>query len=218
MTLFKICGLQTAEHAIFARECGATFLGFVFVRGVRRELSLSNAAELIEKYRSVCGDGGPSLVGLFADQPIDMVNEIIGKCGLDYVQLCGGEETDYWAKIESKVIKQIRIDGSKKRTEIVKCLNLEMDAIVSNNAIPLLDRYEAGQLGGTGKTFDWTITTELAQEIEYILAGGLDPQNASLAISTAHPWAVDVSSGVEKQGKKDFCKIQKFSEAVRQKV
>ena len=110
MTLFKICGLQTAEDAIFARKCGATFLGFVFVNGVRRELSLPNAAELIEKYRSVCGDGGPSLVGLFADQPIDMVNEIIGKCGLDYVQLCGGEKTDYWAKIESKVIKQIRID------------------------------------------------------------------------------------------------------------
>ena len=218
MTLFKICGLQTAEHAIFARECGATFLGFVFVNGVRRELSLSNAAKLIEKYRSVCGDGGPSLVGLFADQPIDMVNEIIDKCGLDYVQLCGGEEIDYWAEIESKVIKQIRIDGSKERTEIVEWLNLEMDAIVSNNAIPLLDRYESGQLGGTGKTFDWTITTGLAQGIEYILAGGLDPQNVSLAISTAHPWAVDVSSGVENQGNKDFCKIQKFSEAVNQNV
>ena len=107
----------------------------MFVNGVRRELSLSNAAELIEKYRSVCGDGGPSLVGLFADQPIDMVNEIIDKCGLDYVQLCGGEEIDYWAEIESKVIKQIRIDGSKERTEIVEWLNLEMDAIVSNNAI-----------------------------------------------------------------------------------
>jgi len=216
VTLFKICGLQTAEHAIFARECGATFLGFVFVNGVRRELSLSNAAELIEKYRSVCGDGGPSLVGLFADQPIDMVNEIIGKCGLDYVQLCGREEIDYWAEIESKVIKQIRIDGSKERAEIVEWLNLEMDAIAINNAIPLLDRYESGQLGGTGKTFDWTITTELAHGIEYILAGGLNHQNVSLAISTARPWAVDVSSGVENRGEKDFCKIQKFSEAVSQ--
>ena len=216
MTLFKICGLQTAEHAIFARESGATFLGFVFVNGVRRELSLSNAAELIEKYRSVCGDGGPSLVGLFADQPIDMVNEIIGKCGLDYVQLCGREEIDYWAEIESKVIKQIRIDGSKERAEIVEWLNLEMDAIAINNAIPLLDRYESGQLGGTGKTFDWTITTELAHGIEYILAGGLNHQNVSLAISTARPWAVDVSSGVENRGEKDFCKIQKFSEAVSQ--
>ena len=216
MTLFKICGLQTAEHAIFARECGATFLGFVFVNGVRRELSLSNAAELIEKYRSVCRDGGPSLVGLFADQPIDMVNEIIGKCGLDYVQLCGREEIDYWAEIESKVIKQIRIDGSKERAEIVEWLNLEMDAIAINNAIPLLDRYESGQLGGTGKTFDWTITTELAHGIEYILAGGLNHQNVSLAISTARPWAVDVSSGVENRGEKDFCKIQKFSEAVSQ--
>jgi len=218
VTLFKICGLQTVEHAIFARECGATFLGFVFVNGVRRELSLSNASELIEKYRSVCGDGGPSLVGLFADQPIDMVNEIIGKCGLDYVQLCGREEIDYWAEIESKVIKQIRIDGSKERAEIVEWLNLEMDAIASNNAIPLLDRYESGQLGGTGKTFDWTITTELAQGIEYILAGGLNHQNVSLAISTARPWAVDVSSGVENRGEKDFCKIQKFSEAVSQNV
>ena len=162
--------------------------------------------------------GHSSLVGLFADQPIDMVNEIIGKCGLDYVQLCGGEEIDYWAEIRSKVIKQIRIDGSKERTEIVEWLNLEMDAIVSNNAIPLLDRYESGQLGGTGKTFDWTITTELAQGIEYILAGGLNHENVSLAISTASPWAVDVSSGVENQGKKDFCKIQKFSEAVSRNV
>lgn len=210
MTLFKICGLKDSQNALVARENGASFLGFVFVHGVRRELSLDLAIQILNEYRNESGRGGPALVGLFANQPIEEVNEIISQCGLDYAQLCGDEDKSYWDEVDAEVIKQVKIDFGVNS----KLINSDLDNIFGAGYIPLLDKYEKGALGGTGKTFDWNVIEQFNLSGKFILAGGLDSENVSQAIRVSRPWAVDVSTGVETDGAKDESKIFAFAAAV----
>ncbi|MEC7913606.1 MAG: phosphoribosylanthranilate isomerase [Chloroflexota bacterium] len=210
MTLFKICGLKDSQNALVARENGASFLGFVFVHGVRREVSLDLAIRIIDEYRYESGRGGPALVGLFANQPIEEVNEIISECGLDYAQLCGEEDKSYWDEVDAEVIKQVKIDFGVNS----KLINSDLDNIFGSGYIPLLDKYEKGTLGGTGKTFDWNVIGQFNLSGKFILAGGLTSKNVSQAIRVSQPWAVDVSTGVETDGAKDESKIFAFAAAV----
>ena len=90
-----------------------------------------------------------------------------------------------------------------------------VDEIVSRGHVAQLDKYVAGVSGGTGRTFDWRIAQEVASRHPIVLAGGLTPDNVARAIDTVGPWTVDVSSGVESEGKKDPEKIQAFAESVK---
>ena len=211
MTLFKICGLRDSSNAILARENGASFLGFVFVPGVRRQISLELALEILNDYRSDFDPGGPALVGLFADQNIEEVNEIINACDLDYAQLCGNEPESYWNKVAVDVIKQVKIGVSNTS----KTINSELEKIYRSGCLPLLDNYEKGSLGGTGLSFDWELISEFNLNDKFLLAGGLNPENVNDAIRISHPWAVDVSTGVETEGVKDPQKILSFANAVK---
>ena len=78
MTEFKICGISETEHAVAARKYGAYWIGFVFVPGVRREISVEKVKDIIGQYRNITGPGGPGLVGLFANQPLSDVSYISG--------------------------------------------------------------------------------------------------------------------------------------------
>ena len=88
MTEFKICGLRKLEDALAAADAGASFLGFVFVPGVRRQIDEALASEIIQEVKKRTGSGGPRIVGLFANQAMSEVNRIVGRCNLDFVQLC----------------------------------------------------------------------------------------------------------------------------------
>jgi phosphoribosylanthranilate isomerase len=215
MTEFKICGLRSVEHALAAAEAGASFLGFVFVPGVRRQLTPEQAQAIIEEYRSIRGPDGPRLVGLFANQPLKEVNQTIKTCGLDFAQLCGDEPPDYWDTVDAWVIKQIRVRDDGLRQKAAAEVLYQVDEVVSRMHLPLLDRYEPGALGGTGRSFDWSIAADVTRRYDVLLAGGLTPDNVGEAITTASPWGVDVSSGVETDGVKDSSKISAFAEAVR---
>ena len=214
MTLFKICGLQDVDSAMIARECAASFLGFVFVPGVRRELSVKQVAQITSEYRLLCGSGGPLLVGLFANQSPEFVNFAIEECGLDFAQLCGDELADYYDKISARVIKQIKVPIEGDFQKIVSDTIKKVGCVLDSGSVPLLDRLDKGHLGGTGKSFDWNVAASLPKDWEFILAGGLNPANVSEAISSVRPWAVDISTGVETLGLKDPSKIKAFSEAV----
>ena len=211
MTLFKICGLRDSSNAILARENGASFLGFVFVHGVRRQITLDVALEILNDYRSEFNPGGPALVGLFANQNVEEVNEIIAACDLDYAQLCGSEPESYWNKVDVDVIKQVKI-GVSNTSETI---NAELEKIYRAGCLPLLDKYEKGSLGGTGLSFDWEMVSEFNLSEKFLLAGGLNPENVIDAIRISHPWGVDVSTGVETEGDKDPQKILSFAEAVK---
>ena len=215
MTKFKICGLTDLHNAKTVRSANADFMGFVFVPGSKRKLDKNSAKQLIDSYRQSTGSGGPALVGLFADQPLDFVNEMITLCGLEYVQLCGTESPEYWEKINSKVIKSISADSLTSNVQNQSNLFNETQKIVEFNAIPLYDKFEKGQLGGTGKSFDWASINGFSDSLDFILAGGLNPENVGNAIKQVRPWCVDVSTGVETAGRKDPHKILKFSEEIQ---
>lgn len=209
MTRFKICGLRDPANAQVAVESGANFIGMVFVPGVRREITPDRALEIVAAVRAKPGSKGPRLVGLFANQPLDDVNNIVRRYGLDMVQLCGDEPPEYWARVEADVIKQIKV-----RDDSLGDTLASVKTVVEAGHTAMLDKYEKGALGGTGLTFDWDIAREVAERFPIMLAGGLTPDNVARAIAKVSPWGVDVSSGVENDGDKDPIKIRGFASEV----
>ena len=214
MTKLKICGLREVSHALVAADAGADFLGFNFVPGVRRQLSTEKARGIIHEYRRLRESNGPKLVGLFANQPLEDVNRIVGHCWLDLAQLCGNEPPEYWDQITVPVIRQIKVqdDGPKDET-VAEVLN-RVGEVVRRRHIAMLDKHEAGSLGGTGRSFDWGIARQVSRHQDFLMAGGLSPDNVGEATAIVKPWGVDVSSGVETDGIKDPEKIVAFAEQV----
>ena len=215
MTILKICGLKELSHMVVASDSGADLLGFVIVPGVRRQLDIEWAKDVIMRYRTSRGLGGPKLVGLFADQTVEDVNYIINHCGLDKAQLCGDEPMEYWGEIRKPIIKQIKVDDRGERKEVIERLSIQVEEVVSKGHLCVLDKYKEGTHGGTGSTFDWAIGAEIANRFPIIMAGGLNPRNISEAIATVKPWGVDVSSGVEENWIKDASKIRDFAKQVK---
>lgn len=215
MTKLKICGIQNVDSALAAAESGADFLGFVFVHGVRRQVTSQQVTSIIDDVRSSSVSAIPCFVGLFADQDIQEVNKIVRDCGLDYVQLCGDELPAYWDKVDAEVIKQIRVRDPESVVASTRDTIRRVGQVVSTGRIALLDKYEQGSLGGTGKTFDWDVAASVAKCHDVMLAGGLTPENVGDAIDQVSPWGVDVSSGVETNKEKNIDKIRAFADAVR---
>ena len=209
MPKVKICGIRTLADAQVADQAGADFIGLVFVPGRRRRLEIDVARELVEGLRNGTS-GAPQVVGLFADQPLEEVNQSIETCNLDMVQLCGTELLDYCRDIKAEVIKVVHIPGSPS-PESEGELTQRIQAYRDGGCIVTLDRLVEGLQGGTGETFDWSIAADLAKKgNSFILAGGLSPENVAEAVTTVGPWGVDVSSGVETNGDKDHDKIRQF--------
>jgi phosphoribosylanthranilate isomerase len=150
-------------------------------------------------------DFGIKKVGVFVNEDINIVNEISHICGLDIIQLHGEETPDYCLKIDRCVWKAFRI---KDLSSLDKIPQYTVDAI-------LLDTYSNDDYGGTGKAFDWKLTTELVEKYKIVLAGGLNLDNVEDAVKTLHPYCVDVSSGVELDGIKNEEKIKEFIQKVR---
>ena len=215
MTRFKICGIRDLPNALVAVESGADLLGFVFVEGVRRQLEPEKAAEIITALRDSVPEDSPGIVGLFANQPAGFVNEVIGLCGLDFVQLCGDEPSQFWDRLNASVIRQVKVREDLPRGQSLDIARRKVEEALDAGHFALLDKHQVGHLGGTGVVFDWQLARDIAKDHRVTLAGGLTPDNVSDAISTVQPWAVDVSTGVETDGVKDPAKIRAFAAAVR---
>ena len=210
-TRVKICGLRAAEHALVAADAGADLLGFVFVEGVRRQLQPDAGRDVISGYRAAHGPGGPKLVGLFRNQPVEWVSEVIRDAGLDMIQLCGDESPEYAAHLKVPAIRTVRVRDETTRQQ----LDREVGEALAAHEMVLLDRYDPGTPGGAGKTFDWRVAEGVAGTQGVLLAGGLDPGNVGDAVRLLRPWGVDVSTGVETDGAKDPARIKDFIEAAR---
>ncbi len=215
MTEFKICGLRTLPDALAAADAGAALLGFVFVEGVRRQIGVELARDIITEVRRAQGDDCPRIVGLFANQPLGEVNGVARACGLDAAQLCGDEPPEYWDGVDAGVIRQVKVDDALPREAAVADALRDVEQVAARGHMTLLDKRVRGALGGTGHTFDWGIAAEIARRHPIFLAGGLDPGNVARAIAVVAPRGVDVSSGVETGGVKDAGKIAAFGAAVR---
>ena len=151
----------------------------------------------------------PLTVGVFANHDPDEVNEIVDECGIDLVQLSGGEPWSACLLTNRQVIKVLHIAPDEAATAA-------LDRIQDGSAIAvLLDRAEATAYGGTGQPLDWPEAAQISASLPVWLAGGLTPDNVAAAIGTVQPWCVDVSSGVETDGVKDPAKIRAFVAAAK---
>ena len=210
-TTVKICGVRNLEDALVAAEAGADYFGMVFVPNRRRRIQPADARIITDALRAADLER-PKSVGLFGDQPLDEVLDTIAAAGLDYAQLCGDEPLDYCRAVQqcAGVIKVLHVSDDDRPGAIAEVAN-EIDAFTDAGCTVTLDSQVAGLHGGTGQSFDWSIAAQLAAGgRRFLLAGGLTPDNVAEAVAVAHPWGVDVSSGVETDGAKDHAKIRQF--------
>jgi phosphoribosylanthranilate isomerase len=151
----------------------------------------------------------PLIVGVFADQSADEVNEIAEAAHLDLVQLSGGEDAEFARRIDRPVIRALHVGAEATADDVLE------RAVPGRSAAILLDSRVEGARGGTGVAFDWEVAAEAARSIPFLLAGGLTVENVAGAVEQVQPWAVDVSSGVESHGKKDAELIRAFIRAAK---
>ena len=198
----KICGITNVEDAIAATNLGADAIGFVFASSPR-QISPDKAKSIITALPPLV-----QTVGVFVDEDPEKVASIATLCHLDLLQFHGKESVIYCGQFAKRVIKAVRIQSPD---DLKTCSEYSNVA----NAL-LLDTYVSGQQGGTGLTFDWDLALEAKRLGRIILAGGLNPDNVAVAVTKVRPYAVDVSSSLErKPGVKDHDKMARFIQTVR---
>lgn len=217
MTRVKICGIRTLEHADAALDAGADFLGFIFYRPSHRYVEPAVAREIVTACRE--RHGGPDrwqAVGVFVDEPHELVNEIAATAVLDLVQLCGSESRAYAERVGRPVVRVVHVERDGRLVASSGPASpgaATPDATAHGASRLLLDTKLDGHFGGTGATYAWDAVREVAADS--FLAGGLTPDNVGAAVCAARPWAVDVSSGVERDKTKDATLIRAFIREVR---
>ncbi|HUL30845.1 MAG TPA: phosphoribosylanthranilate isomerase [Thermodesulfobacteriota bacterium] len=203
MVSVKICGITNIRDAKYAVESGADALGFIFYPKSRRSVTPEKAKEIIQKI-----PGCIARIGVFVNEEIGTVKEIVSFCGLHLIQLHGDESPQYCGEFPmSSLIKTVSHWADE---EIKKLEDYCVKAI-------LVDAHDPGHYGGTGRNSDWALALKVKKIHPLILAGGLNRENIKKAIETVGPHGVDINSGVEASpGKKDPYKIREIVEIIRE--
>ena len=197
MTKIKLCGLTRPCDIECVNELLPEYIGFVFAPKSRRYISPEKAEVLREHL-----DDRITPVGVFVDEKIEIIADLIKRKIIDIVQLHGNESEQYIEDlrrvIDCPVIKAFRIES-------------EADIVSANNSSADYVLLDSG--GGTGKVFDHSLLKDIARP--YFLAGGLTPENVETAVKQLKSFAVDASSSLETDGFKDKIKMTAFVNAVR---
>ena len=197
MTKIKFCGLTRPCDIEAANEIKPDYIGFVFAPKSKRRVSYKQAVDLKNLLSKEI-----KAVGVFLDEDIDQVISLLNLGIIDAAQLHGSESAEYIKRLQKEtgkpVIKAFQIRG-------------EADVSAAENTIADYIILDAGT--GEGKTFDWELIKEFKKP--YFLAGGLNPGNVNDAMRQLHPYALDVSTGIETDGFKDKKKMAEFAAAVR---
>ncbi len=194
----KLCGLMRPEDIAIVNEARPGYAGFILAAGRRRTLQPERMRELTQLL-----DPGILRVAVFLDQDREWIRELAREDLMDVIQLHGSESEEdiLWLKERTglSVIKAFQIRGIG---DVEKARMSPADHVLLDHGA-----------GGTGESFDWTLIREIGRD--FFLAGGLGPENVADAIRQTCPTAVDVSSGVETDGRKDRDKVQRFMREVR---
>lgn len=196
--LIKVCGLSRSQDIEAVNRAKPDFAGFI--------VNFPKSHRSIDPHRlatlSSGLDEGIKAVGVFVDQPPRLIADLVRSGAIDMVQLHGSEDDGYIARLRAMcdvpVIKAFKVRGSQ---DVREAEASSADFILLDNGC------------GTGARFDWNAVGEVSRP--FILAGGLTPQDIPEALDRLHPWAVDLSSGLETGKKKDPAKIARAVEAVR---
>lgn len=201
----KVCGVARLEDAVLAAELGAWAVGMVFYapspRCCPRDQAEAIAATLKRRVE---------LAGVFVNASLAEIGRLTDELGLTLVQLHGDEGPAFCGEVArrtgARVIKAARIGGPGALQDLERF----------HTDFHLLDGHTAGLRGGGGQTFEWDLLKGRRSKIPAILSGGLTPDNVRSAIDFAHPYGVDVASGVEaRPGVKDEAKLRAFFAAAR---
>jgi len=199
VTQVKICGITNKDDALFAAQCGAAALGFIFYPPSPRYITPEDARKII-----------PTLpdkvvkVGVFVNEKGETIKQVMEYCALDMIQLHGDESPEFCRQFPSSIV--------------IKTISLTNDDDLKNafcygDAAILVDSRHRGLYGGTGKKVDWDLAVVIRNKKPLILSGGLNEGNITEAIRTVAPAALDLNSGVElSPGKKDHLKLARIFE------
>jgi len=203
MLKLKICGLTQALQAVEIALLGVDAIGFICVPSSPRYIAPDQISKITQKIAQF-----PKLlrVGVFANAELNTIQETITISQINTIQLHGQESPEYVKTIKTQfsdytLIKALRIkdQASLDQAQIYAPL---VDIL-------LLDAYHPEQLGGTGQAWDWSLLQNFRPGCEWWLAGGLNPENVSIAIQLTQPNGIDLSSGVElSPGQKSIAKIK----------
>ena len=194
MSKLKICGLRREQDIEYVNELKPDYIGFILTAGFRRSITRETAKALKARLSK-----GITAVGVFVNESADTVNSFIADGIIDIAQLHGDESAELCKEINAPVIKFLKCDDDAPK----KIGDYE-------NAVDYF-LFDSGT--GTGNTFDWSKIPKT--ECPFFLAGGLGADNLKRAIEEINPFAVDLSSSVETDGVKDFEKIKKVTEIVK---
>jgi phosphoribosylanthranilate isomerase len=205
LTRIKFCGMTRREDVIMAADVGAGAVGFMFWKQSPRAITPEDARALVRMMPPFL-----AMIGVFVDQPIDEVREVVKFVGLTAVQLHGRETPADAAALDGHAGHVIKAIGEPDQDLLTQA------AIWPEPRVLLVDAIDPTLRGGTGRRADWHAAATLARTRRVILAGGLRPDNVGEAVRTVRPYAVDVASGVEaRPGVKDHARMRAFAEAVR---
>ena len=211
----KIEGLRDPAAALRIAQMGADAIGLVFAESPRW-VSPEQARAIVDVLPPWI-----AAVGVFVNADAAMINRVIERTRISHVQLHGDEAPDLVGQVNRPCIKAFRVRDDTWLAEVRQWL--EAVSACSNLAAVLLDAYDPGAAGGTGRKFNWDMVADaraagaMAGIDPVILAGGLDASCVSGAIDLVKPWAVDVASGVEKApGVKDLAMVEDFIRATRE--
>lgn len=200
MTFVKICGLLELEHVNVAVQAGANFIGLVFAPS-KRQITVEKAQQLAAQLPAHI-----KRVGVFVNADAAQIRNVFTSVPLDYVQYHGDETNEFIQAVGLPAIKAFSI---REDTNFDVIATFDVDYY-------LMDAPGTDFRGGSGHSFDWSLLdgTSIARE-KVILAGGLNCVNVRNAITQVQPFAVDVSSGVELEGRKNSTLIQQFIQEVK---
>ena len=197
MTKIKLCGLSRPCDIEAANKLKPEYIGFVFAQKSKRYVTTQTAAELKQMLSTEI-----QVAGVFVNESPEKIAELLHNGVIDIAQLHGDEDEGYISQLkqltDKPIIKAFRIETASNITDAEQC---SADYILLDSG------------AGTGAVFDWNLIRNIRRP--YFLAGGLSPDNAGKAVTTLHPFAVDVSSGIEIDGTKDKEKMAAFVAAVR---
>ncbi|MEH2202909.1 MAG: phosphoribosylanthranilate isomerase [Nostoc sp.] len=196
----KICGITQPQQSIAIASLGATALGFICVPNSPRYVTTSQIRAAVAELPA-----NIDTIGVFANLSIAEISQIVADSGLTGVQLHGDESLNFCHQLRQalpnvEIIKALRI-RSLEHLDTADYYTKYVDTL-------LLDAYHPQQLGGTGKTLDWTMLEQFSPSCPWFLAGGLTADNIVEALNQVNPSGVDLSSGVERTpGDKDLDKV-----------